>query len=75
MFASFLELSPKSQTTVDEHRHKILITLMFNPKHQTILNEHRHKIPVTLVTLMFFMITSAACVVGPSVNTFFVFQN
>jgi len=75
MFASFLELSPKSQTTGNEHRHKILITLMFNPKHQTILNEHRHKILVTLVTLMFYMITSVTCVVGPSMNTFLIFQN
>jgi len=28
-FASFIKLNPKRHTTVDEHRHKILVTLVF----------------------------------------------
>ncbi len=29
MFASFLKLNPKNQTTVDEHRRKTLVALVF----------------------------------------------
>ncbi len=29
IFASFLELNLKNQTTIDEHRHKVLVTLVF----------------------------------------------
>jgi len=29
IFASFLELNLKNQTTINEHRHKIFVTLVF----------------------------------------------
>jgi hypothetical protein len=30
ILASFLKLNPKNQTTMDEHRRKILVTLVFS---------------------------------------------
>jgi hypothetical protein len=48
IFSSFFKLNPKSQATMDEHKHKILITLVFS-----IVVQHVIIVVVTLQQLAF----------------------
>jgi uncharacterized membrane protein len=48
IFSSFVKLNPKSQATMDEHKHKILITLVFS-----IVVQHVIIVLVTLQQLAF----------------------